>query len=247
MEYKEHILEWTDEKVNRFWNFLNNYEPYESVWFSRQVGDVVVKLSQKYLKVKSGAEALDYGVGKGHLSEYLLKKNYLLTVCDFSIEAIADINERFKHYKNFQKAVLIRKFPSELESKKFDIVYLIEAIEHLTDSYINSTLLEIKRVLKPKGIIMITTPNEENLSLSNVCCPECGAIFHRVQHVRCFNKDSLLSLMKTYGFHTLFCQSINLEDYKKNNFKRLIRFLYRRIFRNSVKKPHLVFIGQNNA
>ena len=78
MEYKEHILEWTDEKVNRFWNFLNNYEPYESVWFSRQVGDVVVKLSQKYLKVKSGAEALDYGVGKGHLSEYLLKKNYLL-------------------------------------------------------------------------------------------------------------------------------------------------------------------------
>jgi len=73
------------------------------------------------------------------------------------------------------------------------------------------------------------------------------SLFHRVQHVRCFNKDSLLSLMKTYGFHTLFCQSINLEDYKKNNFKRLIRFLYRRIFRNSVKKPHLVFIGQNNA
>ncbi len=247
MEYKEHIVEWTDEKVNHFWNFLNNYEPYEGVWFSRQVGDAIVKLSQKYLKIKSRAEALDYGVGKGHLSEYLLKKNNHLTVCDFSLEAVTDINKRFKHYPNFQKAILIRQLPSELESKKFDIVFLVEAVEHLTDSYIDTTLVEIKRVLKPNGIVMITTPNEENLSLSNVCCPECGAIFHRVQHVRCFNRESLLSLIKPHGFIPLFCQSVNLEDYKKINFERLIRFLYRRIFRNSAKKPHLVYIGQNNV
>jgi hypothetical protein len=50
--------------------FTSNYEPFEPLWFTKAVGREIIKLVRKFVSLKGAV--LDYGVGKGHLTNYLL-------------------------------------------------------------------------------------------------------------------------------------------------------------------------------
>ena len=97
------------------------------------------------------------------------------------------------------------------ESNFFDIVFLVETIEHLTDIYLHTMLKKINRVLKPGGIIVVTTPNEENLEKANVHCPDCGATFHQMQHIRNWNVRKIEALANDFDFETRWCKALNFE------------------------------------
>jgi len=56
-------------------------------------------------------------------------------------------------------------------------VLLIEVVEHLKSDILDATLREIHRIMRPGGVLLITTPNNEDLSRSMKFCPDCGAIF----------------------------------------------------------------------
>ena len=45
-----------------------------------------------------------------------------------------------------------------------------------------------------------TVPNNENLRRHYCICPKCGAMFHRWQHMRSFNIDTLKKLFSEIGF-----------------------------------------------
>lgn len=245
MEFKRHNVEWTDEKVGRFWDFLNNYNPFQDEWFTKQVGDAILTFVCKYCKING--KILDYGAGKGYLSQ-LLSREYPVNLwgCDFSEEAVKYNNTLLKNEKNYEGCIKIKEFPSDIPNDQFDLIFLIEAIEHLNDNYFNSTLNEIQRILKPGGKLIITTPNNENLEKSHVICPDCGCIFHRMQHIRRFDKNSLIEIISKFKIDIVFCDGINLFDYKKKTIiKKLIRFL-KNIYSKERIKPHLVFIGTKN-
>ena len=91
------------------------------------------------------------------------------------------------------------------DDNQFDLVVCTECIEHVLDEHIDVMLSELKRILKPNGIILFTTPNEEDMSINEVCCPECNTIFHRHGHVRIFSVDSLVNLMEEHKFKTVLC------------------------------------------
>ena len=71
MEYKVHDIDWTDEKVKRFWDFYNNNAALEGTWFSKMVGRGIIAFVEKFFKIEG--KILDYGIGKGHFSGYLLE------------------------------------------------------------------------------------------------------------------------------------------------------------------------------
>jgi len=142
MDYNPHHVKWTDEKVERFWNFQVSYIPFEDSWFTKLVGSGIINFSQKYLP--NFANILDYGTGKGYLIRNLLDmKNCVVMGCDFSKDAIEHVNNKFKGINNYSGSILIEKLPSTFQDNFFDVVYLIEAIEHLTDNYLKGTLVEI--------------------------------------------------------------------------------------------------------
>ena len=113
---------------------------------------------------------------------------------------------------------------------------MIEVVEHLTDDVIESIFEQLKPLLKQNGRILLTTPNNEDLSKSTRYCPNCSTSFHEWQHIRSWSQDSLEAFMNKMGFETDFT---NITDFSSLTLKRkLINFL-RRVF-NGSDYPHLV-------
>jgi ubiquinone/menaquinone biosynthesis C-methylase UbiE len=104
---------------------------------------------------------LDLGAGQGHLSrrvfDYLIKnqinhKNLIATdLCKNSFKAKEVV---------FKKTDFNKKLP--FTAKSFDLIYSIEVVEHLRDPY--KFLEECFRILKPEGVLIISTPNTLNLA-----------------------------------------------------------------------------------
>ena len=218
IDYNPHLLEWTDEKVSRFWDFYNNYEPYKGSWFTELTGGAILKFINKKFKIKG--KVLDYGTGKGFLLEHLINK-YLgidIYACDFTESLAKETDVKFRFNEVFKGCKLITRIPSDYENNFFDFVFLVETIEHLTDNYLNATLQEINRILKPGGIVIITTPNKEVIEKNYVHCADCGATFHLMQHVRSWNADKLRRITEKFNFDSHFCKPINLLWFQKNGF-----------------------------
>ena len=243
IEYKPHLLNWTDEKVSRFWDFYNNYPHYEHTWFTEAVGDALLTFVKKYLPVHG--KILDYGTGKGFLLQYILKKysSVELYSCDFTGSIATQTGEKFNSQKQFRGCLHITGLPSVYENNFFDLVFLVETIEHLTDEYLHSTLKEIHRILKPGGIIVITTPNNESIQNNYVHCADCGATFHPMQHIRSWNEVSLRTGVETFGFGTEFCMATNLQWYKQ---KDLVHYTIDKLKKLFGKKytPNLIYLGK---
>jgi SAM-dependent methyltransferase len=219
--YNPHNLEWTDEKVARFWNFYNNYPPYNGTWFTEEMGKEVLRFVNKKAPVKG--RILDYGTGKGFLLQHLIN-NYRqieLYACDFTDSVAKETAEKFKDQPLLKSCVHLEGLPSPFENNFFDLVFLIETIEHLTDNYLHATLNEIYRLLKPGGHIVITTPNNEKIEKKFVHCPDCGATFHRMQHIRSWNVPTLSKIAGEFGFSNICCKAINLKWYKSNGIFHL--------------------------
>lgn len=72
---------------------------------------------------------------------------------DFGKEAAEEINEKYLYRVNFIKADL-KCLP--FDSEKFDLVYSISVLEHMTYEDIITTLSEFKRVLNENGLIILT-------------------------------------------------------------------------------------------
>ncbi len=242
-EYNPHMLEWTDEKVARFWNFRNNYKSYDDTWFTHQVGKAVLKFSNKISPIKG--KVLDYGTGKGYLVQYLLEQYQSAEIyaCDFTESLVAETLLKYKNNNAFKGCEHLTQLPSVYEANTFDMVFLIETIEHLTDNYLNATLIEINRILKPGGVIVITTPNDEVLEKTHVHCADCGATFHHMQHVRSWNERNLSAVMNEFSYDTQLCKGINIQWYNKNGFIHKCLDSVRKIF-GSAKKANLIYIGK---
>lgn len=99
---------------------------------------------------------LDLGCGAGHGSNMLSKKYSKVTALDISSEAIQYAKENWAA-SNIDFVVgdsMNLPFPDDT----FDVVASFEVFEHLADW--RKFLSEVRRVLKPEGLIYISTPNK---------------------------------------------------------------------------------------
>ena len=175
--------QWTPQAVSRFFGYMGTQTHKQEVYFSLQVGVAVVRLLELAGVLKG--KVIDYGCGPGYLLDRLIEKDIELHGADFSAEAVQIVNRRLAVQPRWRGAALIRSLPStDLPQGEFDLATCLETIEHLSDEYLESTLSELRRIVKPGGHVLLTTPNAEDLEKSMTYCPFCEAEYHAWQHVR---------------------------------------------------------------
>jgi ubiquinone/menaquinone biosynthesis C-methylase UbiE len=162
---------------------------------------------------------------------------------DFSTDSLKIVKEKFENNPHFKGSTLAHGLPTPLTGDTFDVVFFIETIEHILPEDLNGTLQEIHRLLRKGGYIFVTTPNQENLEAAKILCPECGCIFHRIQHIASWTKDSLSSMMKANGFYEVQCKPTRLkEDRWPESVLHGLKLLAHKLLKKPY--PHLVYIGR---
>jgi ubiquinone/menaquinone biosynthesis C-methylase UbiE len=94
--------------------------------------------------------------------------------------------------------------PLPFEADTFQVVTIIELIEHLSIEDNLALMQEAFRVLQPNGLVLVSTPNYASLwPLVERLVNRFGEISYAHQHITRFNRTSLDALMEQAGFcHT---------------------------------------------
>lgn len=188
-------VDWDRPLVNRFWNGVSSTR-LEEISFAKQAGNKLVEAIAEYLP--PGTRCLDFGAGSGALVRILLEKGCLVAAYEPAVERQAQLMESdIARHPNFL-GIASGDF-----RQKFDVVLVVEVIEHVLDSEMDGVIEQIKGFIRPGGLLIATTPNQEDLDLSSAYCPICGSFFHRWQHVRAFSAETLGALLAGKGFEQL--------------------------------------------
>jgi 2-polyprenyl-3-methyl-5-hydroxy-6-metoxy-1,4-benzoquinol methylase len=238
-------LQWTQEMAVRFWDYESNFPER---YFTYRHGAEIVRQLRKHL-LRRGT-VLDYGCGPGYLLAELLDAGIEAAGLDFSPATVGTVNERFGGRANFRGAFV----PEQLKDSAhaFSVVTLLEVVEHLYDEPLDRLLEELPRLLAPEGIVVVTTPNEEDLTTSTLLCPVSGQVFHRWQHVRSWSQQSLTLYLQSRGYQVLQCFPTNFRgglSKAKNKGGLAARWAVLKSELNhhlgtSKKAPHLVAIAR---
>lgn len=113
------------------------------------------------------------------------------------------------------------------KDKTFDVVLAAELIEHVFN--LDNFILEIKRVLKTDGSLVLSTPNMASLGRRLILLfgrnpmIEIGTGPESAGHIRYFVKESLFRLLAKHGFKiSMFESDVVNFDNSGRNFSRFL-------------------------
>jgi 2-polyprenyl-3-methyl-5-hydroxy-6-metoxy-1,4-benzoquinol methylase len=233
-------LVWTSEMVARFWDWQSQFP---ETYFTYQFGAEIVRVLSPTLG--QSRTVLDYGCGTGYLLSHLCQTGKSVWGSDISVASVAAANERLAGTPNFKGASTISDLRAHAIT--FDAIVVIEVIEHLYDQELDVVLSDIKALLSPSGVAIFTTPNQEDLSRNHIMSPETGRLFHRWQHVRSWNQDSLNDRLRNAGFQPTQIFETNLAAPAADTPWALARKLAKRMIFGAPGKPHLVAVATHSV
>jgi len=247
-EYVPHAIVWTRERASRLWAYYGSQPGHEGLYFTAHSGGSVLRFVREHVPL-DGRLVLDFGCGRGSLLKRLVAQGVACQGLEFSAASAREAEANVGAHPLFRGVVVTDTLPSSLAAASVDVVLLVEVIEHLLPDDIQPTLAEIRRVLRPGGHVVVTTPHDEDLSASMLHCPDCGSTFHRWQHVRSFQPAGLAALMKGAGFEEQVCTPLTftMDTRRKAGIVRGLLAAYLRLRHGPPRPPHLAFVGRRPA
>jgi 2-polyprenyl-3-methyl-5-hydroxy-6-metoxy-1,4-benzoquinol methylase len=196
-------VKWDSEKLRKFWEF--EYKVRQWQFFSGVYTKPVTRKIRKLIG-KNRQRILDLGCGNGDMVRSLAEYYPSVSGADIQSSRLEELNTQSKSVPRIQFYSYDEL--SEMD-KSFDVITSIEIIEHLNDDELDTHFDQIKKLLKPDGIVFISVPNSENLERSFVRCPDCGAVFHKVQHMQSWTPKRLTSYLQMEGFEIISIGTTN--------------------------------------
>jgi SAM-dependent methyltransferase len=154
-------------------------------------------------------KVVDVGSGTSmfrHISE---EWPYEITCCDLDEPALRTIREESPHFKCVESDAVDLPFPGG----EFDGLYAGEIIEHVIDP--REAVKEWVRVVRPGGVIIVTTPNAARLL--NRVNREREVV--NPEHINELSYREIWKLLEEEGLRILECRGIYLE-FLFNYFRR---------------------------
>ena len=159
-------------------------------------------------ELAAGKHVLDIACGEGYGTNLMAEKALSIVGIDIYKRAIADAKLKYLKSNILFKVGDITNIPEK--DLSFDLIVCFETIEHI-DNY-EKALMELKRVLKHNGILLISTPNKKTYSDN----PNYINPYHKNE----FYKDQFETLILKYFKNIYFLEqstSFNSIIYNKHN------------------------------
>lgn len=134
---------------------------------------------------------LDVGCGGGRLLNRMKKRGWQVEGTDFDEQAAQRVASRYgikTHVGDLPQC--------GLPDDNFDAIVMSQAIEHLYDP--KATLRECLRILKPGGLLVMTTPNAHSIGATEFGASWRG--WEAPRHLHLFTVESLRNLAQHAGF-----------------------------------------------
>lgn len=227
MNFEKHDVEWTPKRIERFWDYYSSNNSLEDTYFAKISGRQLIDYVRKRIPI---GLAVDIGCGRGDLIGFLLDRGFSAYGMDQSPESVERVRRRFSNNRLFLGA--------GSEPPPADTAFMLEVVEHMDDGALEKALATVHRILKPGGHLVIMTRNNEDLDAEKIMCPDCGCVFHRMQHVRSWSAESLTSYLANHGFDAVVCNPCRL-GWRRGFMGNLDKIRFRH------QKPNLVYIGRS--
>lgn len=184
--------------------YLDNFYASDGRRFNPSVEKfrgIVAGLRGKALRrlMPKGGKLLDFGAGSGHFGSAMAKAGWNVT----SIDLATHVNDQ----EGVHFTMLGDRTYLDFPDASFDAVTLWYVIEHLRNPRL--VLKDLKRVLKPGGILLLAQQNFE--SYQSRFFKECWLILDPPRHLYQFSPKNLIHLIEQEGFHSMDVKNASLE------------------------------------
>jgi ubiquinone/menaquinone biosynthesis C-methylase UbiE len=171
-------------------------------------------------EVRPGDRALDVGCGTGEFTAALAEAGAEAVGVDVAEAALQ--RARIRHPGLDFRLVAIDG-PLPFEDNRFEVVWASEVIEHVADTA--RWLSEVRRVLAPRGRLLITTPSHGRLRVA------LGGVDRFSEplgdHLHLYTKRSLRELLVEFGFERIDVRAVDgvggLPIFRRSLFARASR------------------------
>lgn len=171
---------------------------------ARRLGKLLAVLGRP----SSTVRLLDVGCSSGAFLQSALSLGFTAEGVEPSADAAQ--TARAAGLKVFTGYLEQAQFPDA----SFDAITLIEIVEHLRDAH--SLLRECARILKPGGVLLVTTPNAHSWTARAMGARWAGFSLNDMGgHISFFNPQSIRLLATRCGLHTHHIETRNVRFFER--------------------------------
>ena len=160
---------------------------------------------------------LEVGSGTGHLARYLTDRGYHIVGTEINRQYIDFAKERF--------GISLLEMKGEnlqLKNKTFDVVLSFDVFEHIINT--DEHLKEVRRVLKPHGYYLLSTPNKwTNIPFEIIS--KKSLFGYKKYHCSLHNYWQIKKRFNYNGFSIRFIDILVANNFFKKKVKKNLGFL----------------------
>lgn len=196
------FLDAQDEKISeQDFHYINHYTIDAEVFdYYRDRNDKLEQVSVSLLRrriirqiPRNTRFLLDVGCGCAYIAKHFINSGTRVVSLDV---AQANVEKALKKYPSDNHAAVVADvFALPFKENTFDCIVASEIIEHTVDPH--AFVEALKRVLKPGGTLIISTPYKEKIEYS--LCIHCNCKTPKNAHLHSFDKKNMSSLHSTSG------------------------------------------------
>lgn len=228
IHYAKHsVFNYDDIPAGYYFEVMERGPAIQQYWHRRKFSEIANRIPDRSI-------VLDLGCGPGSFLSIFAENhpNSLALGADISSRQIEFARERVG--KRFGDRVRFLELSPDtvrmpIADRSVDYVTCIEVLEHIHPFFAIQLLAEARRVLKPQGRLLVTTPNYRSFwPFIEWVLERKSAVKYHDQHINKFTPNSFVKFIETAGFDVQRSSSIMmLSPFVSGISERLARGLDR--------------------